>query len=158
MGEPLDIEPHEALIVCVQITAGEVAYCTRRIMELNTTEYVGHPESYVEEETTGGEHGGGTKDVTKKGAPELNIWINARAACMDRLARFSKMALDAGVDERRVRLAENMASQLAPVLQAIFKELGLTAKQKGKAPEIVERHLMTLETTSAFEVNGVNGN
>jgi hypothetical protein len=149
MGEAIDIQPHEALLACVQITAGEVAYCTLRIQELKTEEYTGHPEAYIEESW-----GDGGKQVTKQLPVQLNIWIVARRDAMDRLARYAKMALDAGVEERRVRLAEGMAAQLAPVLDAIMRELELTPKQKEKAPAIVERNLLTLEGPAAFEVNG----
>lgn len=159
MGEPLDIEPHEALIACVQITAGEVAYCTLRIQQLSTEEYTGRPETHVDKDLALKTDSEGNAlydhlEQTTEHPVELNLWITARAACMDRLARYSKMALDAGVEERRVRLAESMAMQLAPVLQAIFKELGLTDKQRDKAPAIVERHLVALEATSAFAING----
>jgi hypothetical protein len=120
MGLPVDIEPHEALLQCVRIAAGEVAYCNSRIGALSHEEAVGHPiktaerigeglsESYVEimEET-----------------PELNIWIRARHNATERLAKFSRMALDAGVNERRVRIAEGMAQLLAPVLKSIFDQL-----------------------------------
>lgn len=152
LGEPLDIQPHDALLSCVQITAGEVAYCTMRITELKTDDYVGHPESFVEE--TGPDGG---KSIARQHPVELNIWIRARQDSMDRLARYAKMALDAGVEERRVRLAENMAMQLAPVLEAIFKELNLTDRQRKVAPAILERNLMTLEAKGAIELASSNG-
>lgn len=140
MGAPIDISPHEALLTCVRITAGEVAYCTLRIQELAPEEYVGHPESYVQEVGKDG-----TKDITRRGTPALHVWISVRQEAMDRLARYAKMALDAGVEERRVRVAEGMATMLAPVLDAIFKELQLSPKQREAAPAILERNLVTLE-------------
>ncbi len=55
------------------------------------------------------------------------------------------MSLDAGVNERRVRVAEGMAASLAPVLKAIFDQLRLTPEQQKRAPEILRKNLMLLE-------------
>jgi hypothetical protein len=142
MGVPLDVSPHEALLQCIRITAGEVAYCNMQIQELNSVdEVVEHPLEVTEQ--IGGEGGGFTQ--TKMHTPQLNIWVRTRQLALERLAKFSKMALDAGVNERRVQIAEGMAQMLAPVLKAIFDDLQLSAAQKKKAPGILRQHLLELE-------------
>jgi hypothetical protein len=40
------------------------------------------------------------------------------------IARISKMALDAGVNERQIRMAERVAEQLVTVLRGVVQELG----------------------------------
>jgi len=62
-------------------------------------------------------------------------------------ARFSKMALDAGVEERRVRLSERFGEAIASVLDGVFKDLGLSADQERRAPDIVQRALLAMERT-----------
>jgi hypothetical protein len=56
----------------------------------------------------------------------------------------SKMALDAGVAERQVRVAEAQGELLASVIKAILGDLGLSKDQQAVAPGIVRRHLIAL--------------
>lgn len=147
MGAPIDIDPHEALIYCVQQTAGEVFYATRKIASLNEEEELQRPTVITDRV--------GSKDgytETKELALDLHIWIRVRQEAMDRLARYSKMALDAGVDERRVAIAENAASVLAPILQLVFEDLKLTKDQLKRAPSILERRLLAIEGTATEKV------
>lgn len=61
----------------------------------------------------------------------------------DRKARFAKMALDAGVEERRVRVAEKEAELIARVIKAVLDdpELGLAAPQRQLGYKAAARHL-----------------
>jgi hypothetical protein len=141
MGVPLDVSPHEALLQCIRITAGEVGYCNLQIQKLSEHEVVGSPIRTTER--IGGKEGDYT-EVTEEPVA-LNIWVRTRQSALERLAKFSKMALDAGVNERRVQVAEGMAQLLAPVLKAIFDDLKLTPEQRKKAPAIMRAHLTELE-------------
>lgn len=145
MGVAVDVEPHEALLQCIRITAGEVMYCQQRIAELQPEEAVGHPTEIIRRQGSTGENGRVDVEEVREKVPMMNIWIRARAASIDRLAKYSKMALDAGVNERRVRMAEGMASELAPIIKAIFDELELTERQREIAPAILKRNLLALE-------------
>lgn len=121
MGEQLDVDPHDALLTCVRIAAGEVAYCSKEIGQLEK----------ATESTMFGE--------------QLNIWIQVRQKAMLSLAKFSKMALDAGVAERQVQVAERYGEMLATLISGILGDLALTKAQQKKAPAIVTRHLQALE-------------
>jgi hypothetical protein len=140
MGPMIDIEPHDALLLCVRIAAGEVAYTTMKIQELEDP--LARPES--DEEKTGEEH----TSTHKEGPWDLHLWIRVRQQSLERLAKFSKMALDAGIDDRVVKLAEGQGNQLATVLQGIFQDLTLTAEQMEVLPSIIERHLRMIEGSS----------
>lgn len=144
LAHPIDVEPHEALIHCVQLSAGEVHYCSLQIQALEESELT------VTEVATkeGVERGEPTSTTEESNAASLNIWIRARHDAMDRLARYSKMAMDAGVDERRVALAEGMAALIAPVIGRILEGLGLSAAQQKKAPALVRGSLAALEGTA----------
>jgi hypothetical protein len=63
----------------------------------------------------------------------------------DRVARISKAALDAGVQERTIKLAERWGEMLADLLSGILGELALTARQQAAVPAIVRRHLIAVE-------------
>jgi hypothetical protein len=41
MGAPLSIEPQDAILECIAISAGEVAYASERIAELQAGETLG---------------------------------------------------------------------------------------------------------------------
>lgn len=59
----------------------------------------------------------------------------------DRCARFAKLALDAGIAERQVRLAEQQVDMVAAALSAAIAELGLSERQQREARAGVARHL-----------------
>ena len=61
-----------------------------------------------------------------------------------RSARHAKLTLDAGVEERKVRIAEAQGELLAGVIKAILGDLGLNKKQQTDAPAIGRRHLLAL--------------
>jgi hypothetical protein len=55
------------------------------------------------------------------GAPEAEMY----ATWLDRAARASKLAVDAGVEERLVRLAEDQAKLVAEAMTAFATAMGL---------------------------------
>jgi hypothetical protein len=59
----------------------------------------------------------------------------------DRCARFAKLALDAGIAERQVRLAEAQGALVASAVQRILDALGLSAEQRALVPVVVPREL-----------------
>ena len=142
MGLPLDIDPSEALLSCVRITAGEVMYASDRVRELEEADAVVQDRSVTE--TVGGKLGDSLVTQVSTSST-LHIWIKARQDAVDRLARYSKMAIDVGVEERLVRAAEHIGGLMGRVLQAVLDDLNLTAAQKAIAPAVVHRHLTVLE-------------
>lgn len=70
----------------------------------------------------------------------------------NRVARVAKACLDAGVAERQVKLAETYGAALANLLRAVFndRELGLTAAQRKRLPEVLRRYLGALEAERAL--------
>jgi hypothetical protein len=140
----LDVEPHDALLLCVKIAAGEVAYTTMKIEQLE--EATERPQT--DSEKSGAEH----VSEHKEGPTDLHLWIRVRQQCMERLAKFSKMALDANISERQVQIAEGQGSQLAVVLQGIFTELTLTKEQMAILPDIIHRHLTMIEGSSSAAI------
>lgn len=151
----VDMEPHEALLWCIRVTAGEVTFFTRRISQLEEEALVVVQASEksvalrvgaeADEEGSGELLGVEKVERTESTTAHLHIWVEARSHAVDRLAKYSKMALDAGVEERRVRVAEALGGQLGDLIGAILGELQLTAKQRELAPAVVHRHLVALE-------------
>lgn len=145
MGAPLDIDPMDALLWCVRITAGEVAYSTWRIETgVDEEDAVGNPVTHSETSRSGSEESyEETADTFSP--PELHIWIRVRQDAVARLAKYSKMALDAGIAERAVQIAEEAGERLAVAIRSILESLDLSVEQERKAPEIVSSALRLLE-------------
>lgn len=123
MGIPMDLEPHDALLECIRIAAGEVHYASERIVELEPGQAVGpvvstRPLKYEK----GAESS--TERVEEHGPPALHIWIEARHQAMDRLVNYSRIAIAAGIAERQVKLAEGQAEQLAEAMRRLAAALG----------------------------------
>lgn len=119
----VDIHPTEALLELVKMTAGYVRWLNAEVAALGRLE----ESSYV------------------TGLHEPKVLIRLLGEYTDRLARFSKMALDAGVEERLVSLAEAQGELVASVLVNVLSDLALSPAQQAAAPEVVRRHMLVLE-------------
>jgi hypothetical protein len=119
LGQSYEMAPVEALIWMVNLSAGQVRYLAEELSTLDAAR-------------TNGEH-----------LILQRLWNEER----DRLARISKAALDAGVQERAIVLAERTGAAIADVLRRIFEddELRLTAKQREALPTLLRRHLVAVE-------------
>lgn len=115
MGQPLDIDPGEALLQCIRIAAGEVQYASQKVAEL--------PDAMV----------------STMWGPKLHAWAVARQHAMDRLVTYSSVAIKAGLEERRVQLAEQQGDLIAEVIRGVLTDLGV--QDRPEAPSIVRRHL-----------------
>lgn len=119
IAEPFDMEPVEALIWMVNLSAGQVRYLAEELSTLDAARTNG--ESLIVQRLFNEER--------------------------DRLARISKAALDAGVQERAIIVAERTGAAIADVLRAVFfdPDLRLTAKQRERLPDLLRRHLVAVE-------------
>jgi hypothetical protein len=142
MGTAVDVEPHEALLWAIRLAAGEVAYCDAQISRLHEDELFERPlrQTYMQMPS------GAFDLVEEKRDPEIvSRWAHLRKDAADRMARYAKMAIDAGIDERRVAVAERVADILAPLLENLAEDLSLTAKQRAKLPDVLGTRLRALE-------------
>lgn len=98
-GESLrQVEPIDAMLYTVQRGSAIAVYCRRRVATL--------------------EEGDRVKDG------DVNLWARLELEALDRLARYAKMALDAGVAERRVQMAERLGGMLAAAAEDALAVLG----------------------------------
>jgi hypothetical protein len=81
-----------------------------------------------------------TKDGDRLPIEEATRGLAAyEAEWSDRLARYSKMALDAGVAERQVRVLEDQATLVASVLRAALDECGLSGESDNVLKVVARR-------------------
>lgn len=120
-GTELDVDPIEALLGEVRRTAGHVAWLQERIslwtMEPN-------------------------EDMPAK----QSVWLQVYQYERMHLARVAKIAIDAGVAQRQVALAESQGQLLAQAVNQILTGLQLTNDQKALVPDIVPQVLRAIAT------------
>lgn len=141
LGHALEIDPIDAILQCVYIAAGEVRYYSDRIAELRDDEVMGPVTTTVDRDAHGSDQAVSYHQVTEA-PPALNVWIRARREAMVDLREHSRVAIAAGIEERRVKIAEDQGAMLAEVVRNILAALG----HKLDDPEVREvvRHQFTL--------------
>lgn len=125
MGAPMDINPLDALVWCIRITAGEVEFCNKQLAELDKKDWL--------ENSMFGE--------------QIHLWARERQKAVDRLANYSKTAISLGIAEKAVRLAEQYGAAVSRYTKGLLNELMpyLTDDGKEMLPYIVKRHMLLLE-------------
>lgn len=124
LGSPMEINPIDALIMCIKIRAGEVQWLGDRMAELDK-------KAWVEDTMVG---------------KQFHLYARERHEAMRDLARYSQMAISLGIAERAVKLAETYAQLLARLIQGILGDLELNEEQRAKAPQIVRHHLIAIDS------------
>lgn len=140
LGVKLDIHPAEALIDLVQWTAGEVGYWRDVVTALANDD----PTALTWGRTKV-KDGGDDRGTTHAAGPHVAYTMLTHAS--DRLAAYSAAALRAGVDERRVQLAERQGALVADVIRGVLDRLHLTPEQWELVPTIVPAQLRLLTAT-----------
>src|SRR5690606_32318361 len=110
-GLPVETDPHQALLDEVQRTAGHVEWLGQIVRGLEQRQLTRGVTKTVE-------HADGTRVVEARAA--VNVWLKLYQDERDRLVRVAKAAIDAGVAERQVRLAEAQAQRIAQTMSAIL--------------------------------------
>lgn len=122
MGSPLNIDPTDAILWAMRVTAGEVAYCDAQIARLEEDELFERPRKTMFAELPSGQW-----DIVeeRRDAEVMNRWVQWRDHAMSRMAQYAKMALDVGIEERQIQIAEKHAQQIVTVITAVLTDLGL---------------------------------
>lgn len=141
LGMSVDMHPAEALVDLVHWTAGEVAYWRDVVTTIEATG--GHKA--LTWGRTKVKEGGDDRGTTEQAAPHIAYQMLTSAS--DRLATYAAAALRAGVDERRVQLAERQGQLVADVIRGVLAALDLTPAQWELVPTVVPAQLRLLTAT-----------
>jgi hypothetical protein len=134
-GLPRDIAPTDALLEEVRYSAGHVAWLREQVAALEAQSLVwGVTE---ETEKTATEFAG--TDTTRSAA--MNMWLDLYHKERRYLLDVTKAVIAAGVEERRVKLAEAQGSLLNDVIRRILARLSLTPDQSKLLPLVVPEEL-----------------
>lgn len=130
-GLPVDVSPTEALLDEVKWTAGHVSWLRARVQEMEERTLSWGIKSVVDK-------GDGMETTEAAGTPVLlDLYHRERKHLLD----VCKAAIAAGIEERRVRLAESQGALLADVIRRILADLDLSPEQSARVSEVVPRHL-----------------
>ena len=140
-----DLNPADALLDLVHYQAGIVAYWRARVEQIDDDNL-----EWGTVKTEQGSERGETTDITTEQAGAHIAYAMLREAQHD-LAVYATAALKAGVEERRVQLAERQGSLVAAAIRSILAALNLTPEQQALVPTIVPAQLRLLTTTPAQE-------
>lgn len=141
LAHPITVDPSKALLDLVHSTAGEVAYWTARVDHLQSTDEK-RLTNGLTKVTEGKDRGGVTtlRQVEATPAVEYRMLVDAK----NRLAQYASAALRAGVEERRVKLAESQGALVAQAIRTVLDGLRLTADQQALVPQVVPQALRML--------------
>ncbi len=129
LGIPRELDPSDALVESVHEAAGNVATLRTRVQAVES----------------------GEREAT---AVQLAALRETYSEERDRLSRMAKLAHDAGIDERRVRLAEDQAQLIATVLAAALTdpEWSLPAEAQARGRAVLGRHLRRATAEEGGEI------
>ena len=116
LGLPVDISPTEALLEEVRWTAGHVAWLRSRVQELESGD--------LSWGTTKVKTGGDDEGTTQEAKP--SVWYELYTRERAHLIKVCDAAIRAGVEARRVRLAEQQGDLLALAIRRILEAFGLS--------------------------------
>lgn len=137
-GLSREIDAKDALLEELYRTAGAVDWLHAQVLAL--------PKEAIVWGTTQEEHvgSGEWKGQNTTKAAAVNIWVQLWQEERKHLVAVSKAAIAAGIEERRVRLAEQQGALLASVIKSILGDLQLTTEQAARAPRIVADRLRSV--------------
>jgi hypothetical protein len=136
----LDVTPWEALLTAVRIAAGRVAWIESKLAQVAEDRQLEPVNNDAEDAAA--------RDADHAGT-NVNYWVRQAEVWHDRLAKVSKLAIDAGVAERLVRQLELEAELMLRATSLTFDELGLDDDTRQRALGIMSRNLLALEAQEA---------
>lgn len=138
-GLPVIVDPHTALLDELHRTAGAVAWLGAVVADLDREAVVwGRTRSKV---------GGDDHGQTFEASP--NAWVSLWQVERKHLVDVSRECIKAGIEERRVRLAESAGQELASVLRRVLDRLELSDAQKSLALTVVPEEFRAVAELSA---------
>ena len=140
LGLKLDTTPQQALLDEVQRAAGMVAYYGQRVAEIAEED----PNKLVHGVTRVEQREGFQAGTVRVAEPAVNVWLKLWNEERDRLARAAAAAIKAGIEERRVQLAEAQGALIADAIRRILNRLNLTPEQLTLVGTVVPEELRAL--------------
>jgi hypothetical protein len=136
---PVEMGPGEGLLAEVHRTAGVIAWVEAQIVRVTGET----PDNLVRgtRSVKRSEHSqNGTETVTEAG-PGVHEWLQLWQKERRHFVEVCRVTLAAGIEAKRVRLAEEQAQSIVAVLRGVFADLGLSPAQQAMLATVVPKHL-----------------
>lgn len=128
-GLPREIDPHHALIEELYRTAGHVAWLERVI-------HAGH---LGKADNPTGRRRTVKLDQPTMGGDIPSVWLDLYERERKHLRDVAKTCISLGIEERKVKIAEQQGELFAEAIKGILTELGVI--DRPEVPTVVRRHL-----------------
>lgn len=133
-------DPGRVLLEEVSRTASIVEWLEAKVASLASDDAVGWGVTEVVESTVEGSEG-----TTTKMTAAMSVWVDMLQRERAHLVKACQVAIQAGLQERQVRVAEAQGALVATVIRGVLGDLGLTQVQWALVQEVVPRHLRQLK-------------
>ena len=120
---PIPVEPHTAILAMIHACAGRVAFWQRMVDTIDADELTWGTTRVK----TGGHDTGRTEEARH------HIAYTSLREESDRLVKYADIALRAGVEAERVRIAREDGQQIARVLVGFLERVGLDRDEAARA-------------------------
>lgn len=132
LGNPIEVNPLDAIQRCIHIRAGEVQWLTDRMAELDKKHWI--------EDTMVGK--------------QFHLFARERQHAMNDLVRFSQIAVSLGLTERAVKLAETYGEMIANYTKGIIDALWEHLDEEGRKiwPQIVRAELIRVDAMQQRQI------
>lgn len=137
-----DIDPGQALLSEIQISHAHVQWLRAKVAEIEPNELV-----WGKTKTETGIGPQGPVDTTTQEAG-FHTWYQLYTREREHFAKLTTMALKAGIEARKIALAEQQGAMVARALQEIFGKLALSKQQAALLPTVVPAALRQLTEIS----------
>lgn len=117
LGLPVQKEPQQALLDAVYEAAGNVAFLRQEVQSMGA-------------QLVGGVFSAGKDVGIFQASEEVRAMVQLYGQWNDRLVKYAKAAIDAGIAERAVRIAEQQADAIVRVVNAALAAVELTPEQR----------------------------
>lgn len=135
-GLPRDIDPHDALLEELARTAGHVDWLRVQVGSVAENDLVGPV----------GQSGTSKDGTTHHPEGKANPWLALYQEERKHLVSVASACAKAGIEERRVKIAEEQGQLIARVLRSVVKRLGLDPADQ-RIGSIVREELMAVNGT-----------
>lgn len=138
LGIAIEVDPTEALLHALWIAYGDLAFWSGAVASLKD----GAKDRFGSSLVVSG----------AQGSSQAHVFVQQYNDAQERVIRFSKIAKDAGIEERKVQLLEDQAKMIAEVgrrfLAKISITLSLSQAQTAQVRELFREQLALIEPSS----------
>ncbi|TLK56301.1 hypothetical protein [Glutamicibacter sp. V16R2B1] len=138
-----DVDPGQALLSEIQISHAHVQWLRAKVAEIEPDELI-----WGTTKTESGIGPQGPVDMTVQEAG-FHTWYQLYLKEREHFAKLTTMALKAGIEARKIQLAERTGEMVAGAIQRILDGLQLTPDQSKIVPTLVPTVLRELAPTAA---------